>query len=139
MNEVEDSIFTRIIKGEIDCHKVYEDEYALAFMDIHPIQPGHVLVVPKVQVGVVWDLTEKQYTGLLLAVQRVGKRLRDAFPESERIGVQIEGLEATDHAHIKVFPFSTSQQFHHLPDPNIEPDHTALAELAAKLRFEDLK
>ncbi|QQS18984.1 HIT domain-containing protein [Candidatus Saccharibacteria bacterium] len=44
---MQDSIFTKIIKGEIPCHKVYEDAYTLAFLDIHPIQPGHVLVVPK--------------------------------------------------------------------------------------------
>ena len=46
-----DSIFTRIINGEIPCHKVYEDDRVLAFLDIHPIQPGHVLIVPKQHIG----------------------------------------------------------------------------------------
>ena len=49
------SVFTKIIKGEIPCHKVYEDDKTFVFLDIHPIQPGQVLVVPKKQIGFVWD------------------------------------------------------------------------------------
>ncbi len=49
-----DSIFTKIIKGEIPCHKIYEDERTFAFLDIHPKVPGHVLVVPKKQVEYIW-------------------------------------------------------------------------------------
>jgi histidine triad (HIT) family protein len=56
---MEPSIFTMIIRGEVPCHKVYEDDRIFAFMDIHPIQPGHVLVVPKVQVDQFQDLPEE--------------------------------------------------------------------------------
>lgn len=130
-----DSIFTQIIKGEIPCHKVYEDEKTLVFMDIHPIQPGQVLVVPKAQIGFVWDLIPEDYRALMDVVQKVGQRIREAFPEKARVGVMIEGLDVTDHAHVKVFPFSGEDEFRHTPDGNAEPDHETLAEIAKKLAF----
>jgi diadenosine tetraphosphate (Ap4A) HIT family hydrolase len=64
---MEESIFTKIVKGEIPSHKVYEDALTLAFLDIHPVQPGHTLVIPKKQVEFVWDLPEEDYQ----AVDRV--------------------------------------------------------------------
>ena len=128
------SIFTKIIKGEIPCHKVYEDDQTLAFLDIHPIQTGQVLVVPKRQVAFVWDLEPEEYQALMATVHKVGKRLREIFPEKDRIGVMIEGLDVGDHAHVKVFPFSKGE-YRNLPDMNAEPNHDELAELAEKLRF----
>jgi len=132
---MQDSIFTKIIKGEIPCYKVYEDEGTLAFLDIHPIQPGHVLVVPKKQVGFVWDMDSVDYQALMATVQKVGQRLREVLPEKKRVGVIIEGLEAEDHAHIKVFPFDNDEEFRYRPDSTAEPDHAALAEMAQKLAF----
>jgi histidine triad (HIT) family protein len=131
---MEDSIFTKIIKGEIPCHKIYEDEYSFAFMDINPIQPGHVLVVPKKQIGFVWDLDPQSYQALMQTVQKVGVRLREVFADKSRVGVMIEGLDVAEHAHVKVFPFSTAEEYRHVPGP-AAPDHTALAEIAAKLAF----
>lgn len=133
-NMQEPSIYTKIINGEIPSHKIYEDEYSYAFLDIHPIQPGQVLVVPKKQVAFVWDLELSDYQGLMATVQRVGQRLREVFSDKDRVGVMIEGLEVVDHAHIKVFPFSKGE-YRSLPDMDVEPDHSALAALAEKLRF----
>lgn len=130
-----DSVFTKIIKGEIPCHEVYEDDRTFAFLDIHPIQPGHVLVVPKKQIGFVWDMDSEDYQALMATVQKVGLRLREVFPDKARVGVMIEGLDVTDRAHVKIFPFSTEQEYRAKPDPSAEPDHAALAELAAKLAF----
>ncbi|HVX24572.1 MAG TPA: HIT family protein [Candidatus Saccharimonadales bacterium] len=132
---MQDSIFTKIIRGEVPCHKVYEDKYAFAFLDIYPVQPGQVLVVPKKQVGFVWDLQDVDYQGLMRAVQLVGRRIREAFPEKSRVGVMIEGLDVADHTHVKVFPFSTSEEYRKHPDMVGEPDHEALAKIAAKLAF----
>jgi histidine triad (HIT) family protein len=131
---MQDSIFTKIIKGEIPCHKVYEDDKALAFMDIYPIQPGQVVVVPKKQVGFVWDLEDEDYVALMMAVKKVGQRLREIFPDKDRVGVMVEGLDVTDHAHVKVFPFSAGGEFRALPTKN-EPNHEELAHIAEKLRF----
>ncbi|HSW79324.1 MAG TPA: HIT domain-containing protein [Candidatus Saccharimonadales bacterium] len=132
---MQDSIFTKIIKGEIPSHKVYEDEKTFAFLDIHPIQPGHVLVVPKKQVGFVWDMENDDYQALMASVQKVGRRLREMFPDKSRVGVMIEGLDVSDHVHVKIFPFSTMQEYRNVPDMSAEPDHAALAAMAAKLAF----
>ena len=130
-----DSIFTKIIKGEIPCHKVYEDDKTLAFMDIHPIQPGHVLVVPKAQVDFFWNMPAADYLALMATVQKVSQRIRKVFPDKSRVGVIIEGLDVPDHTHVKVFPFGTDEEFRTKQDPASEPDHAALAELAQKLAF----
>lgn len=130
-----DSLFTKIIHGDIPCHKIYEDEKTFAFLDIHPIQPGQVLVVPKSQVSFVWQLNEADYQALMATVQKVGQRLQQIFPDKARVGVMIEGLDVTDHAHIKVFPFDNDQEFRNTPDAGAEPDHEGLAQIAKKLAF----
>lgn len=130
---MQDSIFTKIIKGEIPSYKVYEDDATLAFMDIKPIQPGQVVVVPKKQVGFVWDLSEDDYTALMLAVKKVGEKVRAVFPDKERVGIMVEGLDVTDHAHVKVFPFS-KDEYRNLPSDD-EPDFAELESIAKKLRI----
>lgn len=130
---MEDSIFTKIIKGEILCHKVYEDERTFAFLDIHPVQPGHVLVIPKAQVPFVWDLAEEDYLELMKACQKVALRLRSVLGVPY-VGSQIIGVDVP-HAHVHLIPFSTTEEFRNRPDMNAEPDHTALGEMAARLAF----
>ena len=132
---MEDSIFNKIIKGEIPCHKVYEDEHTLAFLDIHPAMPGLTLVVPKKQVGFVWDMDSADYQALMLTVQKVGQRLREVLPEYDRVGVHVEGLDISDHAHVKVFPFDTHVDFTRHADMEVEPDHQALSKMAELLHF----
>lgn len=131
---MQDSIFTKIIKGEIPSHKIYEDERTYAFMDIHPIQPGHVLVVTKTQIPTFLDLDEADAAAFWNTVRKVGARLQEHFPNKKRIGVMIEGLEV-DHVHAKLFPIDTGDEFRKEPDIKAEPDHEALAELAQQLAF----
>ena len=131
---MQDSIFTKIIKGEIPCHKVYEDDKTFVFMDIHPIQPGHVLVVSKAQVADAWDLPDEDYQAVMATAKKVARRLREVFPEKERVALMIEGTEVP-HVHLKLFPFTTAEEFHHKPDTTQEPNHTSLAEIAQKLAF----
>lgn len=133
---MQDSVFTKIIKGEIPCHKVYEDARTFAFLDIHPIQPGNVLVVPKKQVAYAWDLDDADYQALMATAKKVARKIREVFPDKERVALHIEGIEVA-HAHLKLFPFTTAEEFHNHPDPNQEPDHAALAAIAAKLRMSD--
>jgi len=130
---MQDSIFTKIIKGEIPCHKVYEDDKNLAFLDLHPKTPGHVLVVPKNQVDHIWDLPEEDYLALMKAVKKVGERIREVL-NPKRVGIQVEGL-GVPHTHVHVFPFSTTPEFVFVPDQTKEPDHNALTEMAKKLAF----
>lgn len=128
---MQDSIFTRIIKGEIPCHKIYEDDAVIAFLDIHPVQPGHTLVVPKQQIDHLWDLSNADYQAVMAAARRVAQRLREVL-QSKRVGVQVVGLDVP-HAHVHLIPFSTIEEFRHIPDMNADPDHIALAELAKRL------
>ena len=131
-NEVmEDSIFTKIINGEIPCHKVYEDDQTLAFIDINPIQPGMVLVVSKKQVDHIWDLPSEDYRAVMDTVGKVGQRLREVFADKQRVAVIVEGFEVP-HAHVKVFPVNSEHEVRSLPKGD-EPDHEALAEMAKKL------
>jgi histidine triad (HIT) family protein len=133
MGVMEDSIFTKIIKGEIPCHKVYEDDKTFAFLDIHPKTSGHTLVVPKKQVEFVWDLEDEDYQALLATVKKVALRVRDVMGSSF-VGEFIVGVDVP-HAHIHVYPFETVAQTRIVPDPNAEPDHAALAAIAQKLAF----
>jgi len=130
---MEDSIFTKIIKGEIPCHKVHEDDHSLAFLDINPIQPGMVLVVSKQQVDHLWDLPTDAYDSLMQTVYKVGNQLRKTFPDKKRVAVIVEGFEVA-HAHVKLFPVDNEQQVRALP-AHKEPDHVLLAAMADKLRF----
>lgn len=126
------SIFTKIINGEIPSHKIYEDELTYAFLDIHPIQPGHVLVVPRAEVEFVWDLSEKDYGALMSSVKRIAERLRNVL-HVQYVGAQVVGVDVP-HAHVHLIPFTTVTEFK-APQTMSEPDHAALAALAAKLRM----
>jgi histidine triad (HIT) family protein len=130
---MQDSIFAKIIKGEIPCHKIYEDEHTLAFLDIHPIQPGHTLVIPKQQVDHLWDLETQDYQAIMATCQTVALRLRGVMA-TPRVGVQVMGLDVP-HAHVHLIPFSVVEEFRAVPDMSAEPDHPALAALAQKLAF----
>ena len=68
---MEDSVYTRIIKGELPCHKIYEDDRVIALLDIHPVQPGMVLVIPKAQVANFYDLKAADSLALWEVVNRV--------------------------------------------------------------------
>lgn len=131
---MEDSIFTKIIKGEIPAHKIYEDELTIAILDIHPIHPGHALVISKKQVDHVWDLPDEDYQALMATVKKVANRQREVFDTHNRVGVHIIGLDVP-HAHIHVFPFNTIGGFYRVADLNAEPNQEILAEMAKKLAF----
>ena len=130
-----DSLFTNLLHGDLPAPNVHEPAQVLVFMDIHPIQPGQVLVIPKAQVGFIWDLIPEDYQALMSIVQKVGQRIREVFPDKARVGVMIEGLDVTDHCHVKVFPFSNEDEYRNVPDASQEPDHSALAAIAQKLAF----
>lgn len=130
---MQDSIFTKIIKGEIPCHKVYEDDKTFAFLDIHPVQPGHTLVVPKTQVEFVWDLAAEDYRAVMETVQKVAKRLQEVLGVPF-VGSQVIGVDVP-HAHVHIIPFHSVEEFRVRPDMAAEPDNETLAVMAEKLAF----
>lgn len=129
---MEQSIFTKIINGEIPCHRVYEDELTFAFMDIHPIQPGMVLVIPKEQIANIEDLDDDLYLAVMKTARKVQLSQRKIFPDKEKMAMQVEGLDV-QHVHVKLFPIDSPQEFHALA-PTDEPNHEELAEMAEKIR-----
>lgn len=130
---MDDSIFTKIIKGDIPCHKVYEDDDTFAFLDISPIAPGHTLVVPKKQVEFLWDLDDETYQKVLATAKKIAKHMR-AQLDVEYVGMQVIGVDVA-HAHIHLIPFNDVSEYHNVPDASVAPNHGALAAIARKLQF----
>ena len=126
-----DSIFTKIIKGEIPCHKVYEDDKTLAFLDIHPLQPGHTLVIPKNQVQFVWDLPPDDYRAVMETTKKVALKIRKALGVP-LVSARIVGVDVP-HAHVQLIPFSTIADLRVEQDMSAEPNHLALAKTAKRL------
>ncbi|MFZ1301920.1 MAG: HIT domain-containing protein [Candidatus Microsaccharimonas sp.] len=129
---MEDSIFTKIIKGEIPAHKVYEDEKTLAFLNIYPSVPGHTLVIPKVQVQFLWDLDDNDYVAVTTTAKKVALRLKEVLG-TPYIGEKVVGVDIP-HAHIHLVPFTEPSEYN-AHETTAEPDHAALAALAEKLFF----
>ncbi len=96
------SIFTRIIQGQIPCEKILEDDAFIAFLDIRPINPGHALVVPKIEIDELFDQSADILARALPFAQRVAKALKKSVP-CRRIGVMVAGFEVP-HAHIHLVP-----------------------------------
>jgi len=128
---MEDSLFTKIIKGEIPSYKVYEDDDVYAFLDIHPVTAGHTLVVPKKQVEFLWDMDQADYLKLQAAAQKIALHLRDIL-QVPYVGVQVIGVDVP-HAHVHLIPFTDAAEYRYQPDLNGEPDHDKLAAVAAKV------
>lgn len=129
---MEESVFTKIIRGEIPSYKVYEDDKTYAFLDINPLSDGHVLVAPKEQVDKFYDLDDETYTALFATVKKVAKRIEDVL--GVRAGIVVEGLEVP-HAHVHVVPMYDGEvlKLHHgYPVDKSESNMQRLAEL---LRF----
>ena len=127
---MQDSIFTKIIQGDIPSEKIYEDDLTIAFLTVEPMQPGHTLVVPKKQVDQLWDLDDTDYQAVMNTAKKVAKRMKDALGV-ERVGVKVEGLEVP-HVHVHLIPFNTVEEYNS-PAKLASPGD--LAEMAAKLRF----
>jgi histidine triad (HIT) family protein len=129
---MQNSIFTKIIKGELPSHKIYEDDHTLAFLSIYPSVTGHTLVIPKKQVEALWDLDTETYAAVMATTRKVAVRLRDVL-SVERVGERVIGLDVP-HAHVHLVPFNTPEEFY-AKETADEPNHEALAALAAKLHF----
>lgn len=132
---MEDSIFTKIIKGEIPCHKIYEDEHTFAFLDIYPSCEGHTLVIHKTQTEFVWDLTEVEYGQLMATTKKIARHYREVSGKPY-VKLSIVGTDVP-HNHIHLLPFATTAETHNPNRMSTEPNHEALAKVAEKLRFND--
>jgi histidine triad (HIT) family protein len=130
------TLFSRIVAGEIPCHKVCEDEHHLAFLDIMPLVHGHVLVIPKREVDYIFDLEPSELAALWQFAQRVAVGLKLAVP-CKRIGTAVIGLEVP-HAHIHLVPMNAIADLNFAgPRAHFSADEFALLaeKIASKIVF----
>jgi histidine triad (HIT) family protein len=124
------TIFTKIIKGEIPCYKIAEDEKYFAFLDINPLRAGHTLVVPKKETDYIFDLDEDQLSGIILFSKKVAAAIKSVFP-CNRIGVAILGLDVP-HAHIHLVPMDTMEDIN-FKKPKLKFTSEEFKEIADKI------
>ena len=125
------TLFTKIVNGEIPCHKIAEDDTYFAFLDISPLAMGHTLVIPKAEVNYIFDLEDEVLAGLNLFAKRVAKAVEKSI-ECKRIGVAVIGLEVP-HTHIHLVPLNAIGDLD-FSNPKLSPSQEELAEVADKIR-----
>jgi len=125
------SVFTRIIQGEIPCHKIAENDKFIAFLDITPVAKGHTLVVPKIEVDYFFDMDSDLLAEINLFAKDVATKLQRTIP-CRRIGVAIIGLEVP-HAHVHLIPLNTMADINFSAE-RLKMSHEELATLAAEIR-----
>ena len=103
------TIFSKIISGEIPAYKIYEDDYVCAFLDINPMQKGHTLVVPKVEVDDFLNLDEEMFDKVMHRIRYVAQVLRGKF-NCARVVMLVEGYEIP-HAHMHLIPTNNADDF----------------------------
>ncbi len=125
------TIFSKIVSGEIPCHKIYEDDHHLAFLDIMPLVMGHVLCIPKKEVDYIYDLSPVELSALWAFTQPIANAVKQAIP-CKRVGVAVIGLEVP-HAHIHLVPLN------HVGDinftrPKLTPTQEELAKVVEEIK-----
>jgi histidine triad (HIT) family protein len=124
------SIFTKIINGEIPCHKIAENDKFFAFLDVFPCSMGHTLVVPKKEIDYIFDLDDEQYARLMAFAKQIEPAIRKAVT-CKRVGIAVIGLEVP-HAHVHLIPMNSlsDMNFNH----KLKPTQEELAAVADKIR-----
>ena len=131
---MQSSIFTRIINGEIPCYKIYEDQKTFAFLDIKPVQPGHVLVVPKQRIDHFEDMPDDIYQAVWATVKKVALKQRAVF-KRKRINISVMGNDVP-HVHVHLIPYDTGKDIYSQPvgtGPQAKDED--LQEVANKLKI----
>jgi len=98
------TIFSKIIAGEIPSYKIAENENFFAFLDIFPLQKGHTLIVPKIEVDKIFDLPDTYLSEILIFAKPIAKAIEQAFP-CNRVNIITVGLEVP-HTHIHLIPMT---------------------------------
>ena len=125
------SIFSKIVAGDIPCHRVAENASFLAFLDIMPLAPGHTLVIPKVEVDRIWDLEPALLGDLHVFSQKVALAMEDVMP-CQRVGQAVIGLEVP-HAHVHLIPLNAVADIN-FERPKLQITQEELADVAARIR-----
>ena len=128
------NIFAKVLRGELPCHKVYENGHVLAFLDIMPRSPGHTLVIPKAAARNILDITEEDYLHVARATRLISRAAMAAF-KADGITVQqfneASGGQVVFHLHVHIMPRHDGEAM--LPPASVKADAKVLEENAAKL------
>lgn len=124
------SIFTKIINGEIPSYKIGEDEFCYAFLDINPVQKGHTLIVPKLEVNRLFDLDDESYAHLMLFGKKISKGIKASF-NCDRVGMTVIGLEVP-HAHLHLIPINNLQDMSFLK-PKLKLETEEFSKIASTI------
>ena len=125
------SIFSKIVAGEIPCHKVSENDQFLAFLDINPLKKGHVLVIPENETDYIFDIEDKELAQMMIFAKSVASKIKSVFP-CDRVGIAVIGLEVP-HAHIHLIPINTMDDMN-FANEKLNLSKEELAAIAEKLR-----
>jgi histidine triad (HIT) family protein len=129
-----ENVFAKILRGELPCHKIYEDDETLAFLDIMPRTDGHTLIVPKGAARNILDVTPEALTQVILTTQKMAKAAMQAF-EADGISLfqftETAGGQIVFHLHFHVLPRHTGVE---LGPIGVRADDAVLAKNAEKLR-----
>jgi histidine triad (HIT) family protein len=124
------SIFSRIVSGEIPCHKIAENDEFLAFLDVFPCAKGHTLVIPKKETDYIFDLDDATFAGLMAFAKQIEPAIRQAIP-CKRIGLSVIGLEVP-HAHVHLIPMNSMADMNF--NNKLKLSQEELAEIAIKIK-----
>ena len=136
----DDNVFAKILRGEVPCHRIYEDELCLAILDIFPVNPGHLLVIPKVAAVTVPDLAPEVAAHLMAVGARLSQVVRAAAPRCEGVNFWISDCavagQEIPHVHLHVIPRFEGDGFGWRVGPNNRKaaDQATLGALAARYR-----
>ena len=124
------SIFSKIIAGEIPCYKIYEDEKTFAFLDIHPETLGHTLVVPKIEVDKIYDLSEEDYFAVMKTVKKIAKHMEEVL--EKRTLLKVIGTDVP-HAHVHLVSFDPNYKY----EQEKQFSKEEMEDIQKKLRIEE--
>jgi len=124
------TIFTRIIRGEIPCYKIAEDDNYFAFLDINPLKAGHTLVIPKTETDYIFDLSDNELSGLVLFSKKIAMAIEKTIP-CARIGIAVIGLEVP-HVHIHLVPMDSMEDIN-FKNPKLKLTPEEFIKIAKKI------
>lgn len=101
------TIFSKIIAGEIPSYKIAESDKFYAFLDIYPIQKGHTLVIPKIEVDKIFDVPDEYLSEILVFAKPIAKAIEKSFP-CDRVNILTIGLDVP-HAHVHLIPINRTE------------------------------
>lgn len=125
------TVFSKIIRGEIPCYKIAEDEKFFAFLDISPMTKGHTLVIPKTEEDYIFDLDDKLIGEMMIFSKKVAVALREAIP-CVRVAVAVLGMEVP-HAHIHLVPINKESDMN-FKNPKLQLTPEEMSEIAKAIR-----